>query len=182
MWLEALITREDFAKVLSEFLPVQISLHPDAQVEDTKQYLKLGQATNVELVPQQGVRITCPAAISLHMLPTFELNELKVLMKPVITERPTGSVMEFHLVIEEADFHLVPDFVDNKIVEKANEALVHRKVSWDFTRTLTHSIEMPKWIDPIDRLQIAPHWGKVRVGRRALSVVISFKLDFARKD
>src|SRR5262245_30742507 len=109
MWLEAIITQDDFVQVLGRLLPVRIYLHDEGQA--TERWLLLGSATQVALVPEEGLRVTCPAELQwtiAGLSPTMKLDTLRVLLRPQVVEKHRGSVLEFSIEIEEADFHSLP--------------------------------------------------------------------------
>jgi hypothetical protein len=195
MWLEAIITKEDFVQVLGELLPVKIYLDQEDEKEGAKEeakekekekdrWLLLGKATAVALVPE-GLRVTCPAEFSWSIAgvnPTMKLDELRVLLRPEVVEKNKGAVLEFNIQVEEADFHSLPEFIDATIAKAVNTALAAKKPIWDFTDTLTHTVGLGKMFDPIEGLKIGVSWGKLRVNEEALTLVISFKIGFVRGD
>jgi hypothetical protein len=111
----------------------------------------------------------------------FRLHTLQVLLRPEIVAKPTGHVLAFNLELEEADFKGIPALVDHGIVKAVNAALAAQDLAWDFTKTLTNSVKMPKLLDPIETLEIKVNWGKRRVDDEAVVLVVSFQLDFIRR-
>jgi hypothetical protein len=185
MWLEAIITREDLAAVLKQFFPVKIYLHEEGKEVNEKRWLRLGQATQVALVAEEGLRVTCPAELSWSIAgvgTTMKVDELRVLLAPQIVKMNKGEVLEFQIQVEEADFHSLPGFVDATIVKAVNAALGTKKLPWNFTETLTRKVDIGKMFDPIEALRIAVQWGKLRIGAEALALVVSFDIGFVRGD
>jgi len=187
MWLEAIITQEDLVKVIGELLPVKIHLQEEKEGETTppERWLLLHPATEVVLVPDQGVRVTCPAELCWSIVgvsPTVKLDELRVMICPQVVEKHKGPVLDFRLEIEEADFHVLPEFIDTTIVKAVNAALAAKELHWNFTDTLTRTVGLGKMLDLVEALKIEVLWGKRRIGVEALTFVISFKLSFVRTD
>jgi hypothetical protein len=152
--------------------------------DKTNRWLYLGKPTSVELVAEKGIRISCPAEIMWSVVGVnvpFKLHTMQVLMRPEIVAKPTGHILVFNLELEEADFKGIPALIDHGIVKGVNSALAAQELAWDFTKTLTNSVKMPKLLDPIETLEIKVNWGKRRVDDEAVVLVISFQLDFIRR-
>lgn len=185
MWLEAIITKEDLVQAMGQLLPVKIYLYGDCEEANPHRWLQLRSATAVALVPEEGLRVTCPAELSwtiAGMNPTVKLDELRVLLRPQVVEKHKGQALEFQIEVEEADFHSLPGFLDAPIVKAVNAALATKKLPWNFTDTLTRTVGLGKMLEPIEALQIDVLWGKHRIGAEALTLVVSFKLTFVRGD
>jgi hypothetical protein len=187
MWLEAIITQEDLVQVVQELLPVKIHLNHEEEGEPTppERWLLLHPATKVVLVPDQGLRVTCPAELRWSiagMSPTLKLDELGVLIRPRVVDESTSHVLEFQFEVGEADLHGFPQFIDATIVKAINRALAAKKLRWDFARTLTRTVALPSVLDPVETLKIEVLWGKHRIGAEALTFIVSFKIGFVRGD
>ena len=65
MQLEAIVTQEDLVQLVRTLLPVKIHLEHAAEGEPTppERWLLLHPATEVVLVPDQGLRVTCPGEL-----------------------------------------------------------------------------------------------------------------------
>ena len=185
MWLEAIITQEDLVQAMLELLPVKIHLQKEKVGEQAppERWLELQAATSVILVPDQGLRVTCPAELTWEIAgvsPTVKLDELCVLIRPQVVEKHEGQVLEFQLEVEEVEFHSLPNFIDAAIIKAVNAELATRKVEWNFTKTLTRTVNLGKTLDPVEALKLGVQWGKHRVSADALALVVSFKLSFVR--
>jgi hypothetical protein len=181
MWIEAIIAKDDFAAVVRQMTPLRIHFDDN---DKTNRWLYLGKPTSVELVAEKGIRISCPAEIMWSVVGVnvpFKLHTMQVLMRPEIVAKPTGHILVFNLELEEADFKGIPALIDHGIVKGVNSALAAQELAWDFTKTLTNSVKMPKLLDPIETLEIKVNWGKRRVDDEAVVLVISFQLDFIRR-
>lgn len=181
MWIEAIIAKDDFAAVVRQMTPLRIHFDDN---DKTNRWLYLGKPTSVELVAEKGIRISCPAEIMWSVVGVnvpIKLHTMQVLMRPEIVAKPTGHILVFTLELEEADFKGIPALIDHGIVKGVNAALAAQELAWDFTKTLTNSVKMPKLLDPIETLEIKVNWGKRRVDDEAVVLVISFQLDFIRR-
>jgi hypothetical protein len=185
MWLEAIITQEDVAQVVGDFLPVKIYLDQEGEEIDEDRWLLLQPATEVALVAGEGLRVTCPAQFSWSIAgvsPTITIDELRILLTPEVVEKNKGMVLEFGIKVEKADVHHLPDFIDSKIVDVATAALATKRPSWNFAEMLTRTVSLGKLFDPIEALKIEVSWGEERLKAEALVLVISFKLSFVRRE
>jgi hypothetical protein len=181
MWIEAIISKDDFAAAVRQMTPLRIHFDDN---DKTNRWLYLGKPTSVELVAEKGIRISCPAEIMWTVVGVnvpIKLHTMQVLMRPEIVAKPTGHILVFNLELEEADFKGIPALIDHGIVRGVNSALAAQELAWDFTKTLTNSVKMPKLLDPIETLEIKVNWGKRRVDDEAVVLVISFQLDFIRR-
>jgi hypothetical protein len=191
MWLEAIITQEDLVQVMGEFLPVKIFLDQaevgegEKKKDEPERSLLLHPASQVSLVPEEGMRVTCPAEITWSiagMSPTMKIDALQVMIRPRVVEKNKGHVLEFGMEVEEADFHALPGFLDDTIARAVNAALATKSPAWNFTETLTRTVGLGKMFDPVEALKIEVQWGKTKLGTEVLGLVVSFKLGFVRAD
>jgi hypothetical protein len=185
MWLEATLAQEDLVQVMKKFLPVKIYLHHEGDEVKTDRWLLLQTATEVALVVDEGLEVTCPAELVwgiAGLQPTVKVDALRVMIRPVINELHKGHTLDFHLQVEEADFHSLPGFMDGTVVKAINAALATKTIPWNFTETLTRNVPLGKMFDPVEALDIRVSWGKVRIQATALALAISFKIDIVRAD
>lgn len=181
MWLEAVLTRDDFVNMLDEFLPVSLSLDE----EERTRTLWLGPATDIALVEGVGLRVACPAKLVwtvLGIATPITLDTLQVVVRPEIRERKSGQALAFVMQLEEADIAGVPSLIDHTIMHAVNAALAEREIAWHFTRSLSRRVDLGDRFDPIDALSIDVSWGKERVTADAIVLAISLRLGFQRRD
>ncbi len=185
MWLEAIIAQEDFVQLMKEFLPVKIYLHHEGEEVKTDRWLLLQSASEVALVANEGLQVTCPAELVWGIAgisPTVKVDALRVMIRPQLTEVHKGLVLDFHIQIQEADFHSLPAFCDGPVVKAINAALATKKIPWNVSETLTRKVPLGKMFDPLEALDIKVAWGKQRVDTAAVTLVVSFKIGFVRGD
>lgn len=185
MWLEAIITHGDLVEVLRQLLPLKIYLSTEGDEVDKDRWLLLKEAKHVELVPDQGLRVTCAAEFRWTLAgvgPTIQIDSLGVFVKPSVVEKHKGGTLEFQIEVEETDFHSLPDLIDHTIAKAVNAALSTKKIPWNFSETLNRTVPLGKMLDPVEALKIDAPWGEVRVRAEALVFVISVKLGFVRGD
>jgi hypothetical protein len=173
MWLEAIVSNEDFASLATELLPLSVHLGP----VDSEHYVLLSAATGVSLVEGRGLRITCNAQIRwpvLGMDIPINVDALTVLVEPSVPEG--GEALFLGVKLEHADVAWVPALVDAKILDAINDALKRKRgdLSWNFTKTLSHEFSLPEMLQPLHALDLNVGWGKVRVTNEAMVLVVSF--------
>jgi hypothetical protein len=182
MWLEAIITQEDLVQFLTEFLPVRMPLGNETGKE---RWLWLDRHIETSLVPDEGLRVLCPAELCWSiagMSPTIKLHTLEFLIRPQVVEKNKGPVLEFNFEIMEADIRGVPGVIDAAIVKAVNAVLAEKRLLWNFTDTFSRFVDLPETFEPVDGLKIGVAWGKTRIGPEAIAFVVSFKLGAVRDD
>lgn len=126
MWLEAIVSLEDFQALAAELLPVRVQLGS----ADSDHYLFLSAASQVSLVEGRGLRIVCSAQIRwpvLGMDIPIDVDSLTVMLEPSV---PNESGQLFVGVqLEHADVAWVPSVLDKRIVAGINEALKQKMQS-----------------------------------------------------
>lgn len=180
MWLEAIVTREDFVQMLGEILPVKIHLSDDGEAE---RWLLLHRANEVRLVPDEGLHVAFNAELQWSfagLSPSVKIDNLNLMLRPAVGAQRGGQVLELHIEIEEADIRGLPAIIDSTIVKAVNSALSAKKVAWNFTETLTRSVSLGLTCEPITALNIGVAWGKRRISEEAMVLVVSFTLNFVR--
>jgi hypothetical protein len=181
MWVEAIVSQEDFVALAAELLPLSVHLGDP----DSDHYLLLSAATAVSLVEGRGLRVTCDAQIRwpvLGMDIPINVEGLTVLVEPSVPEAKGPLLVGVQL--EHADVAWLPAIIDAKIVDAINDALKKKSadLSWTFTRTLSHEFELPEILQPLSGLDLSAGWGKVRVTTEAMVLVVSFHVLAVKQD
>jgi hypothetical protein len=70
--------------------------------------------------------------------------------------------------------------VDQRILEKVNEALAENELTWHFIRALSHTFALPGSLAPLESLELDVAWGEVRVPDEALVFAVSFHPNVKR--
>jgi hypothetical protein len=173
MWLEAIVSLEDFQALAAELLPVRVQLG----AADSDHYLFLSAASQVSLVEGRGLRVVCSAQIRwpvLGMDIPINVDSLTVMLEPSVPNE-SGELL-VGVQLEHADVAWVPSMVDKKIVAAINEALAQRnaELAWRFDTALSHDFALPEMLQPVRALGLKAGWGKVRVTSEAMVLAISF--------
>jgi hypothetical protein len=173
MWLEAIVSLEDFQALAAELLPVRVQLG----AADSDHYLFLSAASQVSLVEGRGLRVVCNAQIRwpvLGMDIPINVDSLTVMLEPSVPNE-SGELL-VGVQLEHADVAWVPSMVDKKIVAAINEALQQKnaELAWRFDTALSHDFALPEMLQPVRALGLKAGWGKVRVTGEAMVLAISF--------
>jgi hypothetical protein len=181
MRLHARVPRAEVQALLSELLPLKVLLGDD---EDDRT-LVLRDAGAVSFSAGQGVRMACKADIRWSLLGfavPVHLRSLSLLLAPRIAEREGGAALVFQVSIEHADLAGVPAVVDAHWVERVNQALNERQVelAWNFTRTLTHSFELPALLESVRSFNLGVAGSTVQVHPDALQLEVDLRAGFSR--
>lgn len=181
MWVESIVSLQDFQSLAAELLPVRVQLG----AADSEHYLFLSAASEVSLVEGRGLRIVCNAQIRwpvMGMDLPINVDRLTVMLEPSVPNE--GGELFVSVQLEYADVAWVPSLLDTKIVAAINEALKKREteLSWSFARSLSHDFVLPEMLQPLRALQLKAAWGKVRVTSEAMVLVLSFHAHAVPKD
>lgn len=181
MWVEAIVSRDDFAALTDELLPLTIHLGE----AESEHYVRLKGPAQVSLVQERGLRIKCSADVHwpvLGMEIPIHVESFTVLLTPSV---PTdGDALVVSMQVEDADVAWVPAILDARIVEAINAAL-HKKsaeLSWHFAETLSHRFGLPPFLQPLYGLDLTVAWGKVRTTNEAMVLAVSFQARAIRAD
>jgi hypothetical protein len=174
MWTETILARDDIDRLLAQLMPFTLDLGSDGD------HVTLTDPEPVELVPEQGVRLKCAAKLRWSVLGIavpLTVRSVTLMLRPSVTRGDHGrDVLSFALEIEHADLSGIPEFIDERITDKANEAIRERQgaLAWDFSSTLSRSVDLPAAFGQDRRLSVDAAWGKIRVTDEALVMAMSF--------
>ncbi len=181
MWVEAILTKDDLARLVGELLPLSIRLGEGGS-------LTLTDPTDVSLLAERGLRVTCKAELHWPVWKIdvpIKLHSLALVVTPTIDRQPdtTSESLVFKLTVEHADFAMVPAVIDDELTGRINDALAarHLQLGWNFTRTLSHVFPLPALLQSVDALALRVAWGRVKVTPEALVLAVSFHTDVGRR-
>src|SRR5579859_7590108 len=166
MWLEIVLSQNDLVTILREVTPITLRLGEN-------QWFALESPSEVALVPDVGLRVTCKAKVKWPVLGVgvpVTIHKLVVTFAPEVVRQGDGDLFVFGLRLQHADFAGLPDSVDKRLSKAIDDALVARRLdlAWKFTDTLAGSIPLPATLDPIDGVSMKVAWGKVKVTDEAM--------------
>jgi len=173
MWAEAILTRDDLAKVMGDFSPVTLRLGGECT-------LSLREPSDVTLLVGRGLRVGCKA--ELHW-PVAGIV-IPVRINSLVIDKPTeGDRLVFKLELEHVDFAHIPSTIDEHLTERLKGVLAakHVELSWNFSETLTHIFAFPPHLlGDIGSIGLQVAWGEVRVTEEALVLAVSFNTQVHR--
>jgi hypothetical protein len=180
MWLQALLTADDFAHVLGQLTPARLTLdrgNPD-------RYLSLEPPSDVTLVSGEGLRVVTQAMLQWDVIGIrvpLTLRRVSVLLTPRVEKQDEQEVLAFGLRIQEADLSSVPAFIEEPIVARVNEALdrPESRLVWRFMETLDFQFVLPPLLEPQRRAKLFARWGEVRVGDDGVTLAVAWGLHAA---
>jgi hypothetical protein len=173
MWLEAILTREDLAKALSDLCPLRICIGGGGS-------LVISEPNGVELVPEVGLRMTVTAEIHWPILgiavPLTVRAVTLDLMPQILRQKDGREKLAFKIHLDQIDASLLPAFLDKTVVDRINEELEakHVELAWDFVETLSHVFELPVKLASARGIELKAAWGKVKTTVETLVLAISF--------
>ena len=179
MWVEAILSKEDLAQLVTQFAPVKIRLGEDGSIS-------VSEPGDITVVPDVGLRVVCKAKLTWPVLGIplpITLRTVTVILHPKVVKRASGDTLVFTLEIEHADLAGVPTLIDKKITEKVNKALSEENVelAWNFTKALSHVFKLPASLDPHEAFALGVAWGQVKVTSDAMVLAVSFHANVTKR-
>jgi hypothetical protein len=181
MWTEIIIPRDDLARLLGQAFPLTVQLG-DAESDNS---LALSDLADVRLIPDVGLRIECKARVRWPVLGIqvpVAVKALTLMLVPSIGQGAHGDTLVFRILIEHADFTALPDMIDQRITTAINAKLGGKdaELSWDLSKSLTLSAQLPALLQDLEAFAMRPRWAKVRVTDQAIVYAASFNSAFVR--
>ena len=176
MLLQATIGLDDLTDLIERLTPLEIHL---GEPEGQERTLVVERPSAVTLVPDRGLRIATVArlrwAIAGVVVPVT-VQAASILLVPEIGRREERDVLRFSLVLESADLRHVPAFIDAKIQDQVNAALLAEdaRPTWDFLDTLSFQIGLPARLRSAKSASLEAHWGALNVSETAIVFTVSY--------
>jgi hypothetical protein len=166
----------DVESLLASFLPLCVRLPGEG-----RRQLEIGEARSLALVPGVGLRVDTSAHIQWEALGIgipLTVRSLTALFRPHIVAG--GSALAFGVAIEQADLAGMPAFMDQTIIDKANEALARIDLAWSFGKTLGRPLPLPLAMSPVSRVSLGVSGSEVVVTSEGLSLSVDLDASVSR--
>jgi hypothetical protein len=173
MWVEAIIAKEDLAKVIDDLCPLRIKIGEDGSV-------LLSDPRDVALVSGVGLRMTVTLEIHWPVLGVqipVSVRSATLEVQPEVLQTPQGSTLTFKLHLDDVDIAILPALIDRGIVDLVNKELAakHVELAWAFIQTLSHVFELPDALASVRALDLRATGGRVKVTSEALALAVLFE-------
>lgn len=183
MHLQAHISLVELRLLLDQFAPIRVHLDGDdvhAPSERPERWIELFDPQSVALVEGRGLRVQCAGVVRYDLGPIparLRLRAATLMVIPSVQAIDGTSSLGLTLEIERADLAMVPDGIDQMIVDKVNAILAPQatKVSWRIDRALDAHFSLPTNLVPLEAFHVDGTWKEVRVEREQ----VVFDLDVA---
>jgi hypothetical protein len=178
MRVEAILSREDLARVAAQFAPISIALRGEGS-------LVITDPSDLTLEPGVGVRLACKARLRwsvLGIVMPVTIRSVIAVVRPEIVRTASAQALVFRLQIERADLAGLPDFVDRRVTDKVNAELAERQLelAWNFTETLSHAFKLPTSIAPLETFGLTAVDARVSVTADAMALAVAFESRVTR--
>ncbi len=127
--------------------------------------------------------LRCAARVNypIPVLPDrYLLEELTVLVTPMIVDGEHGPVMAFKLDITDVDIKYMPEFVDAAVATRINKTLSENiaKIAWNFQGTLDRVLNLPQRVSQLRQIALGPTRARVEIAEDGLVVRFAVPLSF----
>jgi hypothetical protein len=173
MWVEAILSKDDLEKTLTDFCPLRIALGDDGSIQ-------ISDPRNMQLVPERGLRMSVTVEVHwpiLGITVPVSIRLATLELRPEILKKPEGETLTFRLQLDDVDISIVPAIFDRGIVDLVNKELdaKHVELSWAFPKTLSHVFELPAALASARAIDLRVAWGNVKISSEALVLAVSFR-------
>jgi hypothetical protein len=173
MWVEAIVAKEDLAKVMDDLCPLRINIGEGGSV-------LLSDPRDVILVDGAGLQMTVTVEIHWPVLGVqipVSIRAATLEVNPEILETADRANLTFKLHLDNVDIAIFPALIDRGIVDLVNKELAakHVELAWGFMDTLSHCFDLPDALASAGALDLRATNGRVKVTREALALAILFE-------
>jgi hypothetical protein len=182
MDLTITLQHDELIDAVRRFLPMRLLLGV-LEGNGDPAWVQVDKVHAATFLPRRGLAVRFAACVHypLPIMPDdFEILDASLEMVPSIVDGPDGPRLEFALEIADLDLKFLPDWIDRAIAKKLNTALrTHASViAWDFTKSLSRIVHLPKRFELVRGLELGPPQGLVSVGDDSIVVRIAFAVAF----
>jgi hypothetical protein len=190
MHLQAHITLVELRLLLDQFAPVRVHLDskddPRPPSEKPERWIELFDPQSVTLVEGRGLRAVCAGVVRYDLGPIparLQVREATLILIPSIESVDGKEALALTLEIERADLAMVPDGIDQMIIDKVNAILAPQatKVTWRIDRALEGHLALPVNLVPLEAFHIAGTWKEVRVERERVVIDLEVASGITRQ-
>lgn len=179
MLLTAVVTKAELTVLLASLAPMRVMID-----ERRDRSVTLGRP-ELSFVPGKGIRLRGDARIAWDVAGIavpVTLQGWQLLLIPRIHTKGTGRFLALEPVVEELDLKLVPGFLDDKIADAITEWIANNRarIAWNFARTLSKRLPLPKRISPAETFEILVTDGDVEVTESELRLNVRFEAHIDR--
>ncbi|HEY2516711.1 MAG TPA: hypothetical protein VGI39_37835 [Polyangiaceae bacterium] len=189
MWLEAHIPIDDLTVLVKDLAPMTLPFGEGGEIH-------LFEPSQVSLVRDEGLRVQCKAHLKrsvLGMVVPVTVHDLAVIIRPLVVdtgddekksdEKSEAPRLVFRFEIAHTDIAGLPDFLDHEVAVFANKALAshHIELTWNYTRTFEHAVDLPAMIQPLSSLLLGASDARLRVTDKYLLLAIQIDVEVTRR-
>jgi hypothetical protein len=173
MWVEAIVAKEDLAKVMDDLCPLRINIGEGGNV-------LLSDPRDVILVDGAGLQMTITVQIHWPVLGVqipVSIRAATLEVNPEILETADRANLTFKLHLDNVDIAIFPALIDRGIVDLVNKELAakHVELAWGFMDTLSHCFDLPDALASARALDLRATNGRVKVTGKALALAVLFE-------
>lgn len=179
MLLTAHVTKAELTSLLGSLTPMRVMID-----EQRERSVTLGRP-ELKFVPGKGLRLRGDARIAWDVAGIavpVALQGWQLLLVPRIHAKDTARLLALEPVVEELDLKLVPGFLEEKIADAITEWISRSRtrIAWNFARTLSKRLPLPRRIVPMQSFEIVAVDGEVEVTESELRLAVRLEATIER--
>jgi hypothetical protein len=171
MWIEAILTPRDCTDFVGSITPLKVGLGGERM-------LIVEPPRRVELVPDKGLRLQTAGNVIWTVAGVkvpVKFRVASLLLTPSIEQRDGRDALALRARIEKLDVKVLPDFVDDTVLHRINDALAKADevLVWRFSKMFDRQLALPQRIESSSAIDVHSRWGQVRITESALVIAVS---------
>ncbi len=171
MWIEAILTPRDCTDFVGSITPLKVGLGGERM-------LVVEPPGHAELVPDKGLRLETAGSVLWTVAGVkvpVKIRIASLLLTPSIESRDGRDALVFRARVEKLDMKVLPDFVDDTVLHRINDALAKADevLVWRFSKMFDRQLALPQRIESSSAIDVRSRWGQVRITESALVIAVS---------
>lgn len=164
------ISRSELKDFLKSAFPLRVALNASGDA-----WFEISELDGINYEPGRGIVLRCAARVNypIPVLPdAYTLQEVAVTVLPMIAERDGHTFVQFKIDLSDFNVKYLPEFVDDVIVGKINDAMRDKAetIAWNASKTLDRLIHLPKRLRLLRGLELGPVRATIEIANEGLIV------------
>jgi hypothetical protein len=184
MDIKARLDEQTLRRMLGDILPITVLLDDERGMDG--RWVKIGPADRFELLPGEGVRLATSGElrwpVKIAPLMTVTLNDLQVLVRPIVLGEGPSTRVLFRPRIERMDLQRLPSFIDRGIVALVNRELEARSqlLAWRVADSLGQRFSLPETLIPLETASVDVLAASLTIDDHGIELAVTLDMNVTR--